>query len=39
MSGSTFRELCEKYRTPVAEEDAKRKDGFNKIIEDKKAKK
>jgi hypothetical protein len=39
MSGSTFRELCEKYRTPVAEEEAKRKDGFNKIIEDKKAKK
>jgi len=39
MSGSTFRELCEKYRTPVIEEEAKRKDGFNKIIEDKKAKK
>lgn len=39
MSGSTFRELCEKYRTPVAEEEAKRKDGFNKVIEDKKAKK
>ena len=39
MSGSTFRELCEKYRTPVAEEEAKRKDGFNKVIEDKKSKK
>jgi hypothetical protein len=39
MSGSTFRELCEKYRTPVIEEEAKRKDGFNKIIEDKKSKK
>ena len=39
MSGSTFRELCEKYRTPVVEEEAKRKDGFNKVIEDKKAKK
>jgi molybdopterin-biosynthesis enzyme MoeA-like protein len=39
MSGSTFRELCEKYRTPVIEEEAKRKDGFNKVIEDKKAKK
>jgi hypothetical protein len=39
MSGSTFRELSEKYRTPVAEEEAKRKDGFNKVIEDKKSKK
>ena len=39
MSGSTFRELCEKYRTPVVEEEAKRKDGFNKVIEDKKSKK
>ena len=39
MSGSTFRELCEKYRTPVIEEEAKRKDGFNKVIEDKKSKK
>jgi hypothetical protein len=39
MSGSTFRELSEKYRTPVIEEEAKRKDGFNKVIEDKKSKK
>jgi hypothetical protein len=33
MSGSTFRELCEKYRTPVIEEEAKRKDGFSKMIQ------
>ena len=39
MSGSTFRELCEKYRTPVIEEEAKRKDSFKKMIENKKAKK
>jgi len=36
MSGETFRELCEKYRTPVKEEQAKRKDGFSKMIQDKK---
>jgi hypothetical protein len=36
MSGETFRELCEKYRTPVQEEQAKRKDGFSKMIQDKK---
>ena len=36
MSGETFRELCEKYRTPVQEEYAKRKDGFSKMIQDKK---
>jgi hypothetical protein len=35
MSGSTFRELCEKYRTPVIEEEAKRKDGFSKMIQTK----
>jgi hypothetical protein len=35
MSGETFRELCEKYRTPVQEEQAKRKDGFSKMIQDK----
>jgi len=28
--------LCEKYRTPVKEEQAKRKDGFSKMIQDKK---
>jgi hypothetical protein len=32
MNGATFRELCEKYRTPVIEEEAKRKDGFAKMI-------
>jgi hypothetical protein len=36
MSGETFRELCEKYRTPVREEQAKHKDGFSKMIQDKK---
>lgn len=36
MSGDTFRELCEKYRTPVQEDQAKRKDGFSKMIQDKK---
>jgi hypothetical protein len=35
MSSSTFRELCEKYRTPVIEEEAKRKDGFSKMIQTK----
>lgn len=38
MSGETFRELCEKYRTPVIEEDAKRKDGVTRMIQDKKKK-
>jgi hypothetical protein len=33
MSSSTFRELCEKYRTPVIEEESKRKDGFSKMIQ------
>ncbi len=33
MSGSTFRELCDKYRTPVIEEEAKQKDGFAKMIQ------
>jgi hypothetical protein len=33
MSSITFRELCEKYRTPVIEEEAKRKDGFSKMIQ------
>jgi hypothetical protein len=36
MSGDTFRELCDKYRTPVKEDYAKRKDGFSKMIQDKK---
>jgi len=36
MSGETFRELCEKYRTPVQEEQAKKKDGYSKMIQDKK---
>jgi hypothetical protein len=36
MSGEIFRELCEKYRTPVREEQAKHKDGFSKMIQDKK---
>jgi hypothetical protein len=35
MSGNTFRELCEKYRTPVIEEESKRKDGFSKMIQTK----
>lgn len=39
MSGETFRELCEKYRTPVIEEEAQRKAGFTKMIQDKKTKK
>jgi hypothetical protein len=38
MSGETFRELCEKYRTPVQEDQAKRTDGFSKMIQDKKNK-
>lgn len=38
MKGETFRELCEKYRIPVQEDQARRKDGFTKLIEDKKAK-
>ena len=36
MSGERFRELCEKYRTPVREEQAKLTDGFSKMIQDKK---
>jgi hypothetical protein len=35
MKGEVFRELCDKYRTPVQENQAKRKDGFTKLIEDK----
>jgi hypothetical protein len=38
MKAETFRELCEKYRTPVQEDQVRRKDGFTKLIEDKKAK-
>lgn len=33
IGGETFRELCEKYRTPVPEEHAKRKDGYNTMTE------
>lgn len=33
IGGETFRELCEKYRTPVQEEQAKYKDGYNKVEE------
>jgi hypothetical protein len=33
MSGETFRELCEKYRVPVQEDQAKHKDGYNKMDE------
>jgi hypothetical protein len=33
INGETFRELCEKYRTPVPDEQAKRKDGYNTMTE------
>lgn len=38
MSGSTFRELCEKYNMAVPEDMAKRKDDVKKMIETKKKK-
>ena len=38
MSGSTFRELCEKYNTVVPEDMAKKKDSIVKMIESKRKK-